>query len=181
MNLRSEGLDSPVPQDPPRKGHRDDTGLLNCSGEGCHLWHWQSPSLCPVPPVQGVAGTGAAFLVTVPVPDPKSPSEGLRGTRPAPAACETRGPSPPHLALVRATFSRRGSFRNPMPWCSLALTQERMMKSFSRPWNASTLAISTSCQGTQGHSQPAGHLQGPPAYTNRVEKHHEITPRSRGT
>lgn len=49
-----------------------------------------------------------------------------------------------YLALVRATFSLRGSLRKPMPWCSLALTQDRIMKSFSRPWKASTLAISTS-------------------------------------
>ena len=51
----------------------------------------------------------------------------------------------PYFALVRATFRRRASFRNPIPWCSLALTHERMMKSFSRPWNASTLATSISC------------------------------------
>ena len=51
----------------------------------------------------------------------------------------------PNLALVRATLSLRGSLRNPMPWCSLALTQDNTMKSFSRPWNASTLAISISC------------------------------------
>lgn len=37
-----------------------------------------------------------------------------------------------------------------MPWCSLARTQDRMMKSFSRPWNASTLAISTSCEWVWG-------------------------------
>lgn len=49
-----------------------------------------------------------------------------------------------YLALVRATLRRRGSFKNPIPWCSLARTQDRMMKSFSRPWKASTLAISTS-------------------------------------
>lgn len=49
-----------------------------------------------------------------------------------------------YLALVRATLRRLGSFRNPIPWCSLALTQDRMIKSFSRPWKASTLAISTS-------------------------------------
>ena len=34
------------------------------------------------------------------------------------------------------------------------------MKSFSRPWNASTLAISTSCRGNS-HGQPTGFLQGP--------------------
>lgn len=50
----------------------------------------------------------------------------------------------PYLALVRATLRRLGSFRNPIPWCSLALTQDRIIKSFSRPWKASTLAISTS-------------------------------------
>lgn len=50
-----------------------------------------------------------------------------------------------YLALVSATLRRLGSLRKPMPWCSLALTQERMMKSFSLPWKASTLAISTSC------------------------------------
>lgn len=75
----------------------------------------------------------------------KSPSEELpwqeRGTSHQQGP---RGPSLPYLALVRATLSRLGSFKNPMPWCSLARTQERMMKSFSRPWNASTLAISTS-------------------------------------
>ncbi len=54
-----------------------------------------------------------------------------------------------YLALVSATLRRRGSFRKPMPWCSLALTQDRMMKSFSLPWNASTLAISTSCRHTE--------------------------------
>ena len=51
-----------------------------------------------------------------------------------------------YLARVRATFRRRGSFRKPMPWCSLERTQDRMMKSFSRPWKASTLATSISCQ-----------------------------------
>lgn len=56
----------------------------------------------------------------------------------------------PYLALVRATLRRRGSFRKPMPWCSLALTQDRIMKSFSLPWKASTLAISTSCKGRRG-------------------------------
>lgn len=48
-----------------------------------------------------------------------------------------------YLALVSATLRRRGSFRKPMPWCSLARTHDRMMKSFSLPWKASTLAIST--------------------------------------
>ena len=50
----------------------------------------------------------------------------------------------PCLARVRATLRRRGSLRKPIPWCSLARTQLRMMKSFSRPWNASTLATSSS-------------------------------------
>ena len=49
----------------------------------------------------------------------------------------------PYLARVRATLRRRASFRNPMPWCLLALTQERM-KSFSLPWKTSTLATSSS-------------------------------------
>lgn len=53
-----------------------------------------------------------------------------------------------HLALVSATLRRRGSFRKPMPWCSFARTQDRMMKSFSLPWKASTLAISTCYDGT---------------------------------
>mmetsp|Transcript_9771 Transcript_9771/g.39609 ORF Transcript_9771/g.39609 Transcript_9771/m.39609 type:complete len:214 (+) Transcript_9771:339-980(+) len=50
----------------------------------------------------------------------------------------------PLLARVMATFNRRGSFKKPMPVFSLLRTQERMMKSFSRPWNASTDATSTS-------------------------------------
>lgn len=50
-----------------------------------------------------------------------------------------------YLALVSATLRRRGSFRKPIPWCSLARTQDRIMKSFSLPWKASTLAISTCC------------------------------------
>jgi len=50
----------------------------------------------------------------------------------------------PYLARVSATLRRRGSLRKPMPWCSLARTQDRMIRSFSRPWKASTLAISTS-------------------------------------
>ena len=33
----------------------------------------------------------------------------------------------PYLARVRATLSRRASFKKPIPWCSLARTQERMM------------------------------------------------------
>ena len=53
----------------------------------------------------------------------------------------------PCLALVKATLRRLGSLRKPMPWCSLALTQERMMKSFSLPWKASTLATSNSWRG----------------------------------
>ena len=67
--------------------------------------------------------------------------------------------SSPYRALVKATLSRLGSFKNPMPWCSLARTQERMIKSFSRPWNASTLAISTSYR-CNNHGQPTGFLQG---------------------
>jgi len=51
----------------------------------------------------------------------------------------------PNLALVRATFKRLGSLRNPTPWCSLDLTHDNTMKSFSRPWKASTLATSISC------------------------------------
>ena len=51
----------------------------------------------------------------------------------------------PNRARVNATFNRLGSFRNPTPWCSLDLTQDNTMKSFSRPWNASTLATSISC------------------------------------
>jgi len=39
----------------------------------------------------------------------------------------------PYLARVKATLSRLGSLRNPMPWCSLALTHESIMKSFSLP------------------------------------------------
>ena len=56
-----------------------------------------------------------------------------------------------HRARVRATFSRRGSLRNPMPWCSLARTHDSTMKSFSRPWNASTLATSISCKQQTHH------------------------------
>ena len=48
-----------------------------------------------------------------------------------------------YLALVSATFSLLGSAKNPIPWCSLDLTQEMMMISFSLPWKASTEAIST--------------------------------------
>jgi hypothetical protein len=33
----------------------------------------------------------------------------------------------PYLARVRATLRRLGSFKNPIPWCSLLLTQETMM------------------------------------------------------
>jgi hypothetical protein len=50
----------------------------------------------------------------------------------------------PYLALVRATFSRRGSFRKPIPDASLLLTQERRIKSFSLPWKLSTEATSIS-------------------------------------
>ena len=50
----------------------------------------------------------------------------------------------PLLARVIATLRRLGSFRKPIPVFSLLLTHERMMKSFSRPWNASTDATSTS-------------------------------------
>jgi len=53
----------------------------------------------------------------------------------------------PNLARVRATFNRRGSLRNPTPWCSFDLTHDNTMKSFSRPWNASTLATSISYTG----------------------------------
>lgn len=45
-----------------------------------------------------------------------------------------------------------------MPWCSLALTQDKIMKSFSRPWKASTLAISTSFTGRKTHLLPMYHL-----------------------
>ena len=51
----------------------------------------------------------------------------------------------PNLARVSATFKRLGSLRNPTPWCSFDLTHDNTMKSFSRPWNASTLATSISC------------------------------------
>lgn len=33
----------------------------------------------------------------------------------------------PYLALVKATFKRRGSLKKPMPWCSLLRTQLRIM------------------------------------------------------
>ena len=58
----------------------------------------------------------------------------------------------PYLALVRATLRRLGSFRNPIPWCSLALTHERIMKSFSLPWKASTLATSISYKHDTTHT-----------------------------
>lgn len=71
----------------------------------------------------------------------------------------------PYFARVKATFRRLGSFRKPIPWCSLERTQERMMKSFSLPWKASTLAtsisykskfnnweLSTFCLGSQAYS-----------------------------
>jgi len=51
----------------------------------------------------------------------------------------------PNRARVKATFKRRGSLRNPTPWCSFDRTHDKTMKSFSRPWNASTLATSISC------------------------------------
>lgn len=70
-----------------------------------------------------------------------------------------------YFARVKATFRRLGSFRKPIPWCSLERTQERMMKSFSLPWKASTLAtsisykskfnnweLSTFCLGSQAYS-----------------------------
>ena len=47
-----------------------------------------------------------------------------------------------YLARVSATFNRRGSARNPIPWCSFDLTQDIIMMSFSLPWKASTEAIS---------------------------------------
>ena len=53
----------------------------------------------------------------------------------------------PYLARVRATLRRRASFRNPIPWCSFALTQDNKIMSFSLPWNASTLATSISYNG----------------------------------
>ena len=49
-----------------------------------------------------------------------------------------------YRARVSATFNRRGSLKNPMPWCSLDRTHDRMMKSFSRPWKESTDATSIS-------------------------------------
>lgn len=45
------------------------------------------------------------------------------------------------------TFSLLGSDRKPMPWNSLDRTHEKMIKSFSLPWNASTLDTSTSDMG----------------------------------
>jgi hypothetical protein len=39
----------------------------------------------------------------------------------------------PYLALVSATFSLRGSFRNPIPDASFDLTQDNRIKSFSLP------------------------------------------------
>ncbi|KAK1700433.1 hypothetical protein BDP55DRAFT_642936 [Colletotrichum godetiae] len=50
----------------------------------------------------------------------------------------------PYLARVKATLRRRGSERKPMPWLSLERTHDKTMKSFSRPWKASTEATSTS-------------------------------------
>eukprot|EP00955_Chlamydomonas_euryale_P011778 126502-Chlamydomonas_euryale.AAC.1 len=53
----------------------------------------------------------------------------------------------PKRARVSATLSLRGSLRKPMDCCSLDLTHDMMMMSFSRPWNASTLLTSTSYAG----------------------------------
>lgn len=39
----------------------------------------------------------------------------------------------PYFARVKATLSLLGSLRNPIPDASLLLTQEKRMKSFSRP------------------------------------------------
>ena len=50
----------------------------------------------------------------------------------------------PYLERVNATLRRRGSLRNPIPWCSLERTHDIIIKSFSLPWNASTLATSIS-------------------------------------
>lgn len=50
----------------------------------------------------------------------------------------------PYLALVKATFSLRGSFRNPIPDDSFDLTHDSRMKSFSLPWKESTEATSIS-------------------------------------
>ncbi|TNN77048.1 hypothetical protein EYF80_012686 [Liparis tanakae] len=71
-----------------------------------------------------------------------------------------------YLALVSATLRRLGSLRKPMPWCSLALTQDRMMKSFSRPWKASTLAISTSYRKKSNMGlSGCGHWKSNPFFT----------------
>jgi hypothetical protein len=48
----------------------------------------------------------------------------------------------PYLALVKATFRRLGSFKKPIPDFSFDLTQDRRIKSFSRPWKLSTEATS---------------------------------------
>lgn len=120
------------------------------------------PLYVPCATAQGVAGVreltgreaGREQLLGQPLPAPHKDCY-ARGAAP-------QGParlSSPYRALVKATLSRLGSFKNPMPWCSLARTQERMIKSFSRPWNASTLAISTSYRGNN-HGQPTGFLQG---------------------
>lgn len=58
-----------------------------------------------------------------------------------------------YLARVRATFNRRGSFRNPIPWCSFERTQDIIIKSFSRPWKASTLATSMSYNKKKGETE----------------------------
>lgn len=50
----------------------------------------------------------------------------------------------PWRARVRATFMRRTSARNPMPRDPAARTVETIMTSFSLPWKASTVLISTS-------------------------------------
>ena len=83
-------------------------------------------------------------------------------------------PHPTHFARVRATLSRRGSLRNPMPWCSLERTQERMMKSFSRPWKASTLATSSSCRDSTQHHKPTqpGEQITMPVHTQRKAPSH---------
>lgn len=53
----------------------------------------------------------------------------------------------PWRARVRATFIRRTSARKPIPREPAARTVDTMMTSFSRPWKASTVLISTSsCQ-----------------------------------
>ena len=46
----------------------------------------------------------------------------------------------PLRARVMATFKRLGSLKNPIPDFSFERTQVIIMKSFSFPWNESTLA-----------------------------------------